>query len=149
MLSSQYWACLWLIVWCSKFYNISEHYVVQGYMFYESLMETFHGLSHLYLLQSLWAEAEWLSIRTGALFRLLSCCKWSAIPPSLGWLEKKVALDFSETIQHGTSVTYQGVLSQTLCHLLFVKSSTWRTNTYILQSIYSSTFLQNHPKFKS
>lgn len=36
-----------------------------------------------------------------------------------------------------------------LCHLLFVKSSTWRTNTYILQSIYSSTFLQNHPKFKS
>ena len=46
--------------------------MVQSYAFYESLMEIFHDLSHLYLLHPLWIEEEWLSIRTEALIRLLS-----------------------------------------------------------------------------
>ena len=46
--------------------------MIQSYAFYESLMEIFHDLSHLYLLHPLWTEEEWLSIRTETLIRLLS-----------------------------------------------------------------------------
>lgn len=43
--------------------------------------------------------------------------------PQLGWFRKQVAGHLTEMVEYCTPGTFWGVLSQTLCHQLFIKNS--------------------------